>query len=256
MPNLPRWSATKEPFISIADQMNRFVSAIRKSAITAVDGAELLNSIGGQSISVPKPAQYGFVEWMGIIVDEGPASQADYSDARYWVAPAYLSQTGASSSTDAAVPIREDSTDETFDQVTVTNIAELSGGTHSLQVGDTVRVCSMYGRSTGTSQIIQHVMWSNANGARLVIVKQNGTDGTNPLYDLFDLSDTGYTSPLNDEPLAPVCSRARWNGALVVTAPPDGSHAVAFYTDGGIELWDLPETDETNDCSMTDLLTF
>ncbi len=75
-----------------------------------------------------------------------------------------------------------------------------------------------------------------------VAVKQNGTSGGLPAYDLYSLSDT--TSKLNTgSPLAPQDSRARINSSLSVTAPADYTPGDAYYdAAGNIQLWDVPET--------------
>jgi hypothetical protein len=77
-----------------------------------------------------------------------------------------------------------------------------------------------------------------------VLVKANGDDGTNPIYDLYALADTGLGTALNlSGPLVPECSRARFNPSLVAIAPSDGSVGEAYRDIGGaIHLYNLPET--------------
>lgn len=89
-----------------------------------------------------------------------------------------------------------------------------------------------------------------------VLVKRNGgSAGTKTTdctftYDLYDLSDTTYTTKLNTEdPLAPECSRSRILQAPM-TAAPDGSVASAYDDDDGvIHLFDLQEKISQVNCS-------
>lgn len=82
----------------------------------------------------------------------------------------------------------------------------------------------------------------SGGGNFAVKVKQNGTSGGFPVYDLY--SETNTTSKLNSgSPLAPFDSRARLNGSLTITAVADYTYGEAFYDDAGnIALWDVPET--------------
>ena len=81
-----------------------------------------------------------------------------------------------------------------------------------------------------------------------VLIKSNGgADGNATTfatwaYDLYDLTDEGYTEKLNDSPLQPVRSAARIIEGKV-TKPSDGSVGMAYVDAAGdIQLWDLPET--------------
>ena len=76
-----------------------------------------------------------------------------------------------------------------------------------------------------------------------VLVKANGSNGAGPLYDLYDLADTGYAKKLNlAGALAPGESRVRWQTASPPIASPDGSEGTAFYRSGAIKLDTCPET--------------
>lgn len=83
-------------------------------------------------------------------------------------------------------------------------------------------------------------------------VKQNGTDGTNPKYDLYAVSDVSMTgSKLNTSgALVPKCSRARWQTTLPVTAATNGSVG-SYYVDedGSVQLFECQETVASGECA-------
>jgi len=83
---------------------------------------------------------------------------------------------------------------------------------------------------TGTMTVkpLVAVYVSPPSGIFECIVKQNGTSGGNPAYDIYFPWDTSYTRKLNSSALVPKCSRARWQTALTVTGATDGSVGIAY----------------------------
>lgn len=94
--------------------------------------------------------------------------------------------------------------------------------------------------STGTKYIN---VGSGTNGdAQFLLVAQNGTDGDgNPTYDVFAQDDPGLTTPLNSSPLAPECSRARWQVGATIIPASDGTMSLCHTIAGQIALFDLSE---------------
>jgi hypothetical protein len=175
MQKLPQWNAQREPYRTIAGQMNKIVDAVNANALVADSGSEMLSTSSGKVISKQTRSTRIIVEWMGVVVGAGPNGESDYSDARYWVKPSFLQQTGATVDTDAAVPMEEDATDAQI--ATVTNIPELELDTHELKVGAFVIVRSLYGRTSGTNATIQHVMWHRIGLQLMYLNKVGGADG-------------------------------------------------------------------------------
>ncbi len=64
----------------------------------------------------------------------GPDSEADYADERYWIKEQYVSNT--STDTTEAVTLGDKTSAL---HVTATNLAEITGGTHSVSAGEFIK---------------------------------------------------------------------------------------------------------------------
>ncbi len=67
----------------------------------------------------------------GVIVDEGPSAEADYTDERYWWKRQYCSNTTGADTTQLEFTTF-DSGEEAYVHATATNLAEFIGGSHRL----------------------------------------------------------------------------------------------------------------------------
>lgn len=79
-----------------------------------------------------------------IVQDEGPSAEADYTDERYWVQLAEITNSDSdetSKLTFAVIP----NTDDRYTYATATNLAEWVGETHNLADGAVVPVFTAYG---------------------------------------------------------------------------------------------------------------
>lgn len=133
-------------------------------------------------------------EFIAIVTDEGPAGEADYADARYWVERAYV-QAGAA--TDAVDPAAE--TDPVLGvTVTATNLAEEVAGTHSLAVGRPVRVFKVEDRSSPprTRYYFDAGGASGSGGGEWKTIETNNADGT---YDMTDGTTLNVPEKNNNE---------------------------------------------------------
>ena len=78
--------------------------------------------------------------WLGTVVTAGPSGEADYTDSRYWVSRSYVANTESDSGTHKITVTKETSGTTYYQIVTVTNLAELLTGTHSLAANTVVEV--------------------------------------------------------------------------------------------------------------------
>jgi hypothetical protein len=101
---------------------------------TALDAPVLvrLANIGGRYVGSLAPQ-----EFYGLITDEGPSAEADYSDERYWVTVAKISSTSGADTTALAFSAV---TGDRADTITATNLAEVESSSHEIAVGTPVRV--------------------------------------------------------------------------------------------------------------------
>ena len=86
--------------------------------------------------------------WWGVITAAGPASEADYTDARYWVESAVIMNGVGTWSPTVEVDVEasaEAAGTESVQWVTATNLAEMLDDTHNLTAGTPVWVQRMYG---------------------------------------------------------------------------------------------------------------
>ena len=84
--------------------------------------------------------------WLGIIMSAGPASEADYATAQYWVKTAWITNASGSNPPNTTLPtLADQAAGESTLWVTATNLAEVPGATHLLTVGAFVWVWEMYG---------------------------------------------------------------------------------------------------------------
>ena len=210
------------------------------------DRSTQVNTIPGVGMTLDTILPPGRFPWqLYTVVAAGPNGEANYTDNRYWLAPAFLLQADSDTDTAKANPQIEDGDAGTDDRITATNIEESATGTHSLAVGTFVWVMTARGRSTTGNTLLQFVFSSGASDSALfVLVKQNGTSGGNPIYDIYELADTGYVTKLNlSGAIAPKCSRARLNAGLTITAATDGSVGIAYYdVSNVVQLFDCQET--------------
>lgn len=223
----------------IADRSNAYLPlvggpGVRVSSIEGAGSAVFVDGIPTSPIPM-----------LAIIQGTGPNGEVNYTDPRYWVKFAYLSQgVGDNTTTKANPKISSDPDNVTF---TATNTMELSASTHSMTVGSVIWVQQLSGRSPDGNTVMQWIVLGGAerpSGQVTVLVKANGNDGTNPKYDLYAQSDTGYVTKLNlAGALIPQCSRARFQTTVAVTVAVDGSVATAYYdTSEAIQLFDLQES--------------
>ena len=77
------------------------------------------------------------VQFLGEIVADGPAGEADYADARYWVRRVSVA---SGTSNDNLSTTKLIAADDRAVHVTAVNLAEVVAGTHSVAVGETVIV--------------------------------------------------------------------------------------------------------------------
>jgi hypothetical protein len=117
---------------------------------------------------------------------------------------------------------------------------------------DIVQVMPRFTNTT-SGETTMTLLAGSAKGALKVLVKANGDVAAWPTYDLYDLSDTGFVTKLNQAgALSPLDSRIRWQSALPPTAAPDGSVGDAFYAvDGTIRLDMCAETLCTSELTVT-----
>lgn len=100
------------------------------------EDSEGFNGPHGQSISrqINNPR---LESWWGILLNKGPNAEPDYTNARYWVRRTYFDQSNFDSQTiKYAAKLKEDTTLDERRWVTATNIDEINGETHVLNVLD------------------------------------------------------------------------------------------------------------------------
>jgi len=155
-----------------------------------------------------------FVQWgagleggLGKIMSEGPAAEADYTDARYWIEREIMQATVF-----RALPtLSEDVTDAEMDVgglpgepsvVTATNIAELAAGTHELAVGEYVWWWIVWARGDpSTRHYIFVRSVGDTGGIYLKLTSEEATEGH---YGAKSFAlDPGYT-PLDPAGSPPV----------------------------------------------------
>lgn len=96
----------------------------------------------------PQSLNQAFSNWNWyIVVDAGPASEKDYTDERYWLKRAELTNAVADDTVKLTGAALAD-TDDRFLHITATNMAEWPFGTHTVEVGTLVNVHVSYGPSS------------------------------------------------------------------------------------------------------------
>jgi len=105
--------------------------------------------------------------WLGKIKNVGPASEADYTDERYWVARVYNDNELGDKTADPTFTEIIDSDDPLYRYVTATNLAENVDATHLLDTdGDQyVRVWAIYDKQDPT--IRRFYFWQAVGGVDL-----------------------------------------------------------------------------------------
>lgn len=89
---------------------------------------------------------------LGKIVATGPASEADYTDERYWVKPQYIVGTNLTSDQITTgdipaptIPDNSDGSGQTVDDIlTVTSLPEVDGHSHHMRAGELVLYLGIY----------------------------------------------------------------------------------------------------------------
>lgn len=177
---------------SVYDQMADAIETPDK--IVAGPGISQSPGVNGSVvISAPPPTQ----EWYtGVIVSAGPSGQSNYTDARYWVQFAYVSNK-ASPSTDPLAIYPKTMPAAVTDIVTATNLAEVMAttspgvlpttGTHTLPANTPV-------------MIRQQV--SPVDGQRRWMFSAGGAGGVSPgqyqgqVYTMITDNQTGWEFPM------------------------------------------------------------
>jgi hypothetical protein len=105
--------------------------------------------------------------WLGVIVVEGPAAEANYTDARYWVRRVFCKDTEGEPTTSPTFeemePLVEG--DYTGIWVTATNLVEVIAGSHELPLYTPVLVHAIYDQQAPAIKRY----WFNAGGGGLYI---------------------------------------------------------------------------------------
>lgn len=150
--------------------------------------ARAFNSFGGlRSGQVPTPGSQHWFFW-GIVVDAGPNGEADYTDARYWVAAAYVAEGsggGSGGHPNALLNIQGQPAGSAggsaayLQVVTATNVAEIMGGTHLLAHGRPVLVRGDH--DSGPSGTVRFSFDSGGTGSPIfpVLLYPNAGAGIN-----------------------------------------------------------------------------
>lgn len=184
---------------------------------------------------------------VGIVWDTGPASEANYTDQRYWVRLAVVS---GSDSDGIATIAAIDSTDTEY-WFTAENLAERSpvtdttgnatAGTHTLAKGTQVHLWL----SEDTDGTARWQFSLNVPGFFPVKVSQtggsNGNKTTAASYTYTVTTMDGNTTLGEDVAVA----KTRPNGTMTAGS----SYGMAFYDENGdIQLWDAGEVEGTGGC--------
>ena len=161
--------------------------------------------------------------WLGLITDEGPDAEADYTDNRYWVERCYIDNTGTDNTVEATATayVSGNPYDRT---VTVTNFAESRYSTHLLQVGDVVEVRATHYK--GSPQVAAYWMQqrpSTIPQATMSAATDSGFSSTS-LAKLSGVGGTGFST-----------------NADAVFESQSSDYSVLIKQPGRYELWGVAE---------------
>lgn len=177
MRKVPYWEAVDPRFAEIARQMNTIVDSVNSGAeLTGAKGASTANTTAGKSILIKNFDNVRLSLWPGVIRSTGPAGEADFTDARYWVRPGYIDQSGTTHDTDETYIIPEDNDDAKAVVATNQTEAFLAHETHTLQPDQPVLVLSIYGRASDDSELaVQNVFFASSSTDVRRFVQITGT---------------------------------------------------------------------------------
>ena len=133
----------------------------------------------------------GNAGWWGVIMSAGPASEADYTDARYWVKTACINPAAAGTNTglieaDVIEDARAVGT-ECVQWLTATNLSEIAADTHVAPYGTPVFIRRFYGRD---SDAPYYVFSSDQPEIDVLTVDALAVNATPALVNITPLSGT------------------------------------------------------------------
>jgi len=230
--DIPRVSPGDPLSASLVNQMVKGASRNR-----VVTGDDLSVSMIGNTLGIADERTAPNSD-RGVLVEVQPYSASDGFDTGFYRGRIYYQANLGLKIKAGTSPSLNPSPDK--NTCIVLNLGEIAGGSQITSAFTTI------GRSIGFTYGGSPLVAVTGNlsvGFKPVLVKANGTDGTNTTYDLYALSDTGYVTKLNlAGALAPKCSRARWQTVLTVTAATDGTVGEAYYdSTGAIQLYNCQE---------------
>jgi hypothetical protein len=178
----------------------RIIDAIN-SGLPVTAGPGLISAGGSNGTVIGLDGVVGFGKnfWVGLVQSAGPNGEADYTDHRYWIRRAYLSNAAANPNTAAPQAVTYtplDSTDQWYIWVTVTNNAEALDSSHNLDVGTRVLVWEE------ADAVGQTKYYTFASAGGIGLYRITGVDTALGYYTMFEQVLTDAPDPTVDLDLA------------------------------------------------------